>query len=367
MKILYVTTIGATMHFFESIIESLTEEGNQIDLACNYSESKIPEFYDNLGCQEYMIDCSRRVFDRGNLRAIRQIRKIIRDEQYDIVHCHTPIGAACTRIACMKLRSSGKLKVFYTAHGFHFYKGAPIKNWLIFYPIERMCSRMTDVLITINREDYEFARKHMKSGKIEYLPGVGVDVDVFKNINVNIKEKKLEIGVPEDATIMLSVGELNDNKNHKMVIEALKRIGDDSIHYVIAGEGDNKNKLMSLAENLGLKDRVHLLGFRSDVKELYKIADVLIHPSFREGLPVSVMEALASGLKVVASNIRGNADLISEDNGVLFNKESLTDLVKSIEQALQMDKEKVSLRDDFSKKNVTARIKELYKNILEAI
>ena len=213
MKILYVTTIGGTMSFFVSLFKKLTEEGHTADVATNENISKVKEVYREMGCKIYNISCSRSPLKLSTIKAIFEISKIVKTSGYDIVHCHTPVAAMCTRLACMGQRKKG-LKVIYTAHGFHFFKGAPKKNWLIYYPIEKICSYFTDVLITINKEDYALATKKFRAKKVVYVPGVGIDVDKFKNCDVVKAEKRKEIGIPDDATLFLSVGELNANKNH---------------------------------------------------------------------------------------------------------------------------------------------------------
>lgn len=318
MKILYVTTIGLTMGFFKDVIKELLDEGHTIDIACNEDDAKVPDCYREWGCKVHQISCSRSPFDIGNIKAIKELKQIVSNNCYDIVHCHTPIAGVCTRLACKKLRKDG-LRVIYTAHGFHFYKGAPLKNWLVYYPIEKLCAHFTDVLITINHEDYELAKKKMKAKRIEYVPGVGIDVDKFKNTVVDKAAKRRELGIPEDAFLLLSVGELNKNKNHEVVIRAIAQIGDKNIHYMIAGKGPLKDYLLELASQLGVADQLHLLGYQNDIVGIYKSSDLYIHPSFREGLPASLMEAMASGLPCIVSFIRGNTDLINENGGRQFD------------------------------------------------
>jgi hypothetical protein len=161
MKILYVATIGSTMNFFKQFIAELVEAGHSVDIACNENATKVPDFYRELGCCVHSISTSRSPLNRGNLAAVKALRKLVSENCYDIVHCHTPVAAMCARLACRGARKRGT-KVFYTAHGFHFYQGAPLKNWFLFYPIEKICSRWTDVLITIIREDYALAQRKMK-------------------------------------------------------------------------------------------------------------------------------------------------------------------------------------------------------------
>lgn len=307
------------MDFFESLISALLDSGDTVDIATCETDRVVPKCYRDWGCKVYPISCSRSPLNRGNLSAIREIRGIAQNGNYDIVHCHTPIAAACTRFACKKLRKNG-LKVFYTAHGFHFYKGAPLKNWLLYYPVEWLCAHWTDVLITINREDYERAKKHMHAKRVEYVPGVGIDVKRFADARVDRAAKRREIGVPEDATLLMSVGELNENKNHAVIIRALAKLNDKNVHYAIAGEGPLKEELNGLAESLGVGAQVHLLGYRNDVPELYKITDIFAFPSIREGLPVSVMEAMASGLPIISARNRGTSDLLADCEDVMIER-----------------------------------------------
>ena len=319
MRILYITTIGITMNFFKTLISDLIKDGHTVDIACNEDIEPIDRCFDKMGCKKYNLSCTRFPFDKGNIKAVKEINKIVINGEYDIVHCHTPIAAACTRLACRKLRKNN-VRVIYTAHGFHFYKGAPLKNWLIFYPVEKLCARFTDVLITINNEDYERAKKKLKVEKVEYVPGVGIDVDKFKNTMVDKVAKRQEIGVPEDAFLLASVGELNANKNHEVIIRAMAEISDKSLHYVIAGVGELENHLNSLANKLGIVEQVHLLGYRNDIAEINKATDLFCFPSYREGLPVALLEAMASGLPVVVANNRGTKDCVNRENNIIIPK-----------------------------------------------
>ena len=319
MRVLYVTTIGLTMIFFKDFIKDLIDDGHTVDIACNETISKVDESYYKMGCRIYPIDCSRSPFNAGNFKAIKQLKRIITDGQYDIVHCHTPIAGACTRLACMNLRKNG-VKVFYTAHGFHFYKGAPMKNWLIFYPIEKFCSRFTDILITINSEDYDLAKKKMKAKHIKYVPGVGVNIDKFKNAVVDKMAKRHELEIPEDAFLLISVGELNDNKNHQIVIRALAQLHNPDVHYLIVGEGSLHDHLIRLSEDLGVNQQVHFAGFRTDVAQLYKIADVNVFPSIREGFGLAAIEGMAAGLPLVCSDNRGTREFAEDgENAIICN------------------------------------------------
>ena len=283
-------------------------------------------------------------------------------EKYEIIHCHTPIAAFCTRLACRTLRKNGT-RVFYTAHGFHFYKGAPLKNWLFFYTAEKLCAKMTDVLITINQEDYALAQKKLKAKRVAYVPGVGIDLEKFSACSVDKKAKREELGIPEDAKLLLSVGELNENKNHETVIRSIADMKDT--HYIIAGDGKRKEKLMSVIEELGLSERVKLLGRRNDIAELCKVSDVFVFPSFREGLSLALMEAMACGLPCAVSEIRGNIDLIDENGGTLFDPHSVQSCKDRLEELFGGDLKKTGEYNaekvkKFSLDNVNKEMKKLY-------
>lgn len=358
MKILYVTTIGITMGFFKSLIRELIDEGHTVDIATNENYSNVPGCYREWGCKVFPISTSRFPFSIGNIKATKEIKAIANN--YDIVHCHTPLAGMATRFACRSLRKYG-IRVIYTAHGFHFYKGSPLKNWLLYYPIEVICSYWTDVLITINKEDYELAKRKMKAKIITYIAGVGVDTRMFSDIVIDKDKKREELGIPRSAKMILSVGELNKNKNHQIVIKALGRLHNSNIHYVIAGIGDEKRKLEILAKEKSVN--LHLLGYRKDVAELYKCADLYVHPSLREGLPVALMEAMAAGLPCIASDTRGCRDLIL-DRGLLFDPNNPKEVLKNI-QLVYKNRESNIYKTDMQKFSISytnVKMKDVYLN-----
>ena len=200
------------------------------------------------------------------------------------------------------LAKRNSIKSIYTAHGFHFFKGAPLKNWFLFYPVEWFFSWFTDVLITINKEDYTRATKHFHAKKIEYVPGVGVDVKSFSKCNVSKQEKRKELGIPENAFVFVSVGELNDNKNHRTIIEALAKINDKKVVYALCGIGNLLDELKNICIELGVEDRVFFLGFRKDIKEILYASDVFVFPSLFEALPIAPIEAQAAKLPCLISD-----------------------------------------------------------------
>ncbi|MBE9911141.1 glycosyltransferase family 4 protein [Enterococcus mundtii] len=314
MKILYVTTISNTLNaFLIPHIEMLINEGHEVSVACSI-EQPLKPFFQDYDIEVYQIPFSRSPFSKYNLSAYQSLKSIVNEKDFDIVHTHTPIASVITRLACKKL----KTKVFYTAHGFHFYKGASTINWLFYYPIEKYLSRYTDTLITINQEDFQRASDHFFAKNVYLVNGVGLPLEAC-NKPIDRVKKREELGIDGEAKVILSVGELNDNKNHKIVIEALRDFKNENFKYLICGIGPLKNDLIRQINEAGLSKKIELLGYRNDVIEIMKISDLFVFPSKREGLPVSVMEAMANGVPVMASNIRGNMDLITQgENGILF-------------------------------------------------
>lgn len=367
MKILYITTVGETFCFFKSIIGELVAMGNTVDVCANTDISKIDGYYSSIDCKTYTISCTRSPLSLNTIKAINEIRKIVENNNYDIVHCHTPVASICTRIACKGLRKKG-LKVFYTAHGFHFYKGAPLLNWLIYYPIEKICSYWTDTLITINVEDYNLAKRKMHSNRIEYIPGVGIDINKINDstlIDEEKKTKRKELNILEKEKIIISVGELSKRKNHEIIIRALSKLKTKEYKYLIAGEGELKQYLQDIIKKLNLENNVCLLGQRDDVLELLNISDLFIFPSFQEGLPVALMEAIACKVPIVCSNIRGNKELVTKNS--LFNPNDENEIKNKINYYLtnKIDDE-VSLNyetlKNFDSLKVNAKMIKIYED-----
>lgn len=335
-------------NFNRNNVKILQELGYEVTLAANFyskedinSQEKINDFAKEMraiGVHIIHID-----FVRSPKKAVMQIKSILQVRKllvrnFDLIHCHTPVCAVIVRTLAQKYQRKYGTRVFYTAHGFHFYTGAPLKNWLIFYPVEKWMSRYTDVLITINKEDYKRAKTKFHAKKTVYVPGIGVDTKKF-GTHRRSDEIRKELGIGADEKILLSVGELNENKNHEIVIRALAKCK-GRYHYIIVGQGRKREQLERLIRELELEEKVQLVGFRKDVADFYDAADAFVFPSFREGLSVSLMEAMASGLPVVCSRIRGNIDLIDEDKGGFFFDPADVDSVKvSIGKLMKSDKD----------------------------
>lgn len=285
----------------------------------------------SMGIIIYDVPFDRNVFSMKNIKAYRQLKKIIESERYVLIHCHTPIGGVLARLVSLKSRRNGT-KMIYTAHGFHFFKGAALSNWLLFYPVERFLARYTDVIITINKEDYERAKK-FRTPKIYYIPGVGIATQKFTNTDVDKAAKRRELGIPKDTTVLLSIGELSKRKNHETIVKSISKLNNLNLIYVICGKGSLEIYLRELCIELQISDRVVFIGYRQDIPEILKASDIFAMPSYQEGLPVALMEAMAAGLPIIASKIRGNVDLIEDGvGGFLFSPNDINSFAEGINQ-----------------------------------
>ena len=342
-RVLYVATVVKThiMHFHIPYLKMFKEEGWHTTVAARNDYEDPSECYIPY-CDEYIdIAFERSPLKLENLKAYQQLKKDIDEGNYDIVHCHTPVAAMLTRLAARKARKRGT-KVFYTAHGFHFFKGAPLLNWLVYFPVEWLCAFMTDTLITINQEDYIRAKRYMHAKYIEYVPGVGIDLDKYQRNPVARAKICRELGIEETATILLSVGELIARKNHQIVIRTLRNFyPEGNLHYIVAGSGGKQAELSALAKECGIADRVHLLGYRTDVSSLYSATDIFVLPSYQEGLSVALMDAMAYKCPCVVSRIRGNVDLVDDNGGRMFDPYSESELKRELSFVLHGDWEEM--------------------------
>lgn len=322
-KVLFVATVVKThiMQFHIPYLQLFQQMGWETAVASR-NDYETPQdcvipFCDTF----YDIPFERMPWKPKNLQAYRMLKEIMDREQFDIIHCHTPVGALIARLAALDARKKGS-KVIYTAHGFHFFTGAPLKYWLLFYPPERLLAPVTDVLITINREDYARAQKRLPAKQIEYVPGVGIRTERFRNLPGNRLEKRRELGFTESDFLILTVAEMTPNKNHITVLKALAALRDHAefakMHYLIVGRGEMWKSLEESAKTLGIADHVHFLGYRTDAPELYRCCDLFAFMSFREGLSVALMEAMSSAMPVVCTKIRGNTDLIEDGESGVF-------------------------------------------------
>ena len=362
-KVLFTATVDShILHFHIPYLKLFKENGYEVHVATNGDE-EIP--YCDV---KHKISFERSPFKLNNLKAIKELKKVIDKEQFEIIHCHTPMGSVVTRIAAMKARKNGT-RVIYTAHGFHFYKGAPILNWCLFYPIEKWLSAYTDTLITINREDYELAKRKFKKCKdIQYVPGVGIDENKF-NVNMDENEKKIlkkSLGLKEDDFVLTCVARLDKNKNQGFLIEVERELLKKykNIHLLLVGPDELNGEYQEQAKNI--KGNVHFLGFRKDISKILEITDVSLSSSSREGLPVNILEAICIGIPVVATNCRGNRDLITNgENGYLIEINDKENFVKTVESIylnkanLMIEKSKQEAKK-YTLTNILEEMKKIY-------
>ncbi|MCD1161124.1 glycosyltransferase family 4 protein [Peribacillus frigoritolerans] len=374
MKILFVTTISNTVNtFLIPHIRMLIEQGHKVDVAFNIVQevdSKLIE----LGCTVHKLEFTRIPIKKQNFTAYKKLKKIIQNEQYDLVHTHTPIASACVRLACRKMVN---VKVIYTAHGFHFYKGAPLRNWIIFYSMERIVAHFTDSIITMNKEDFNAAKKmKLKTNDSVYkINGIGVNLNKFTPQNLNKKNKlRMEFGYNQDDLILFYAAELNSNKHQDLLINAVKLLKSKipNVKLLLAGNGDLRENYEEQVKKLGLQGNVEFLGFRKDIPELLSITDIAVASSRREGLPVNIMEAMAIGLPLVVTNCRGQRDLVIDgENGFVVGIDDYEDFANSIEKLYklkqlrqQFGEKSIKLVKQYSLENVMKEMKDVYKNYL---
>lgn len=374
-KALIVTTVSGFVPQFEmNNVKILQDMGYEVHYAANYN---MPVYTDNndrlegTGIIRHQVDFVRSpIRINKNINAYWQLRKVMKCDKFDLVHCHTPMGGVIGRIAAKKAKIPN---VIYTAHGFHFYKSAPLVNWLLFYPVERILARITDVLITINKEDYCRARKfHIrKLGKVKLVHGVGIETTCMKTINQ--QEFRRSLDLKKDDVVFTSVGELTRRKNHEVTIRAMAKIvrKHKNVKYLICGTGRLEHYLRKIIKKLKLEENVKLMGYRTDINEILSVTDCFLFPSLQEGLPVAVLEAMKMELPIICSEIRGNIDLVENFKGGYYcRKKSSDDYAKKINIILQ-DKNlgrQMGVRNKknlskFDLKHISHNMKEIYSNL----
>ncbi len=318
-RILITSTEVLMLHFLVPHVKNLLQNGYDVEIACSEVIERFPELQEVLGNQVviHKVDLKRSPARLKNLRGLSDLKRIIREGNYDLVWTNEPVMGVMTRLAARKLRKKG-LKVLYMTHGFHFYKGGDWYHWMLFYPVEWLMACITDVLVTINHEDYALAKKRMHPGCVKYIHGIGLDTEYFRNREANVREMRKTLGIPEQAVVLLSVGELQRRKNHEVMLRALSKMDCGNVYYIICGEGELNDYLHEMAESFGIAEHVLFLGYRRDISELCKCADIFVHPSRREGLGIAALEGMASGLPIVASKINGILDY-TEDGETGYN------------------------------------------------
>ena len=313
-KILITSTDLMMIQFLVPHVRYLSENGYAVEIACSVVGDRIEDVRRALeGTVRaiHTVRLERSPASPRNISGYRDMKRLLEENTYDIIWTNEPVMGVVTRLAARKARKTGT-KVVYMCHGFHFYKGASLAHWLLFYPVERFMSRFCDMIVTINRED-EARAKTFHCPRVEHINGIGVDFSK-RQCTLSREEKRKELGVKESDILVLSVGELQTRKNHEAILRALGKLQDPRVQYFLCGKGELREYLEKLALRLGIRDRVRFLGYRKDVPEIMGAADIFAHPSKREGLGLACLEAMASGLPLVTSNIQGIPDYV--ENGV---------------------------------------------------
>ena len=322
MKVLFVATVRSHIgQFHIPFIKKLKALGHTVDAAYRDNSADKQGLDTSALDTVYEVPFSRSPYSLDNIKAYRVLKKIIDDNDYDAVHCHTPMGAVVTRLAARDARKKG-LKVIYTAHGFHFYKGASTLNWKVFYPIEIYLSKYTDCLITINQEDYQLATAGgFQSKRIQYVAGVGVDLSRFKPVTATEKSAlRQEYGIDKDAFVMIYPADFCERKNQLMLLSALKEITLQykNVKLLLPGLQTYIAPAEQYCRENDLLPYVEFMGYRRDIDKLDALADISVSSSRQEGLPINLIEAMALGNPIVATDVRGNNDLVQDGvNGYL--------------------------------------------------
>ncbi|MBR0414986.1 MAG: glycosyltransferase family 4 protein [Clostridia bacterium] len=311
-RVLITSTDLMMVQFLLPHLQSLADNGYTVDIACSDVGGRIEEIREKTKASVrnlFVVGLQRSPLSPQNLKGYRQLKAVLAQHNYEIIWTNEPVMGVATRMAAKPARKNGT-KVLYMCHGFHFFTGAPKLNWLIYYPVEKLMASKADCICTINTEDFRRA-KSFRTERVEYIHGIGINTARLTP-SEDQNDIRAELGLDKSDFIVLSVGELNVNKNQKVILQALAQLQDKQIHYVLCGKGDQLENLQSLAKELQVENQVHFLGYRTDVVDICAQADVYVMPSKREGLPVASLEAMYCGLPLVTSNIRGLSDIMED-------------------------------------------------------
>lgn len=362
-----MTTVSRTINaFLIPHIEMLLDNGYEVDCACSI-DKPVDKELQNKGVKIFEVPFSRNPLGIGNIKAFMRLMELQRINNYDIVHVHTPIAAIYGRL--LKLGYSN-LKTIYTAHGYHFLKGGSKLSWLIYYPIEKIMAKFTDVIININKEDFEITKEKLKPRSSYFLNGVGLDLSKYKKLSKDeILEKKKELGINDNDFVVLMIAELNKNKNHIQLINAIEILKEkySNIKALCIGDGQNKEILNELIISKNLQNDIFMLGYREDVNKLINISDIGILMSYREGLPRNIMEFMACGRKVIATDIRGCRDIVCDDSvGTLVSVDDYEATAKAIEKYYILNDKSFEISKEIKKydiENVNRELLKIYEDV----
>ncbi len=318
MNILVITAVSGFLPEFElPNIRLLQNMGYTVHYASNFENpvyhcDKTVLEKQGIICHPISIQKSPGALKK-NYKALRQTKELIKTWDIQAIHCHNPMGGVIGRLA----GAAGGREIYciYTAHGFHFYEGAPKKNWICFYPAERILAEFTDEMICINQEDERRANKFSlrNHGLVSRIPGTGLDCKRFQPNSLVRQQMRAELSLSHEDFVFLSAGELNKNKNHETVIKALFSVREPHMKYFICGEGHRRKKLEQLIRKLGLQNQVFLWGYQEQIERYYQCADCFVFPSIREGMGMAALEAMSCGLPLIAADNRGSREYAGQN------------------------------------------------------
>ena len=368
-KIMMITTTDNMIwQFMLPHINHLQQLGTDVECVCARTGFWFDELKEKHNLVMHEIDFGRNPLKLKNITGYKKLVKLHKERGFDLVYCQQPVGGMMGRLIGKKF----KIPVIYTAHGFHFFKGCPLVNKLIYKNVEKWLSKYTDCLITINEEDYQNALK-MKAKQVHKINGIGIDSNKIKFEEFDKLAFKKELGLNEDDKVILTISEINQNKNYITMLKTIKLLveRDKTIKFVSCGTGIWKEKIHNFAKELGIEENCVFLGYRKDISKILQITDVFFHASFREGLTLSVMEAMSFGVPCVVSNVRGNRDLVVDNKGG-FVVEPEDD--KTFAEKLELILNNKELHNEFgkfnkeeSKKYTVEKVKEQLNTIYEGI
>lgn len=367
-NILVTSTDVMMIQFLVPHVLHLIELGANVDIACSKAEGyknegyeeKIKEMLPN-SVSYYEIRTERNPLSRKNLSGYIDLKKVISSNSYDFIWTNEPVMGVMTRLAARKIRKKGSL-VMYLAHGYHFFKGAPKKNW-IFYPVEKVMSHFCDLITVINWEDFYFTKKHFNV-PVYHIDGIGLCLDKYSDVEVDFEKKRNELGVKKDDILIVSVGELQNRKNHAVILKAIANLKDPRLKYIICGRGELELDLLHLAKELKIENKFYLLGHRYDIPEILAVSDIFAHPSQREGLGIAAIEAMAAGLPLLTSNVQGIKDYVeNEKNGYSYEPYDVEGFTVGLKKLI----DDTNLRQKFGKTNQECAKKYRIENSVEQV
>lgn len=373
-KVLMLTNVASMIvQFNMRNIKLFQQSGYKVYVACNFEEGntcnkevidKLKNELNRIDVNYYQVDFGRNIQNPSVfIKAYEQTKYIVKQEKFDVIFCQSTLAGIIGRILGYKYNC----KVIYIVHGFQFYPGASKIRWLTFYTVEKYLSKKTDCLILTNYDDFTIAKRSFKAHNIFYVQGVGIELEKYKRNEINGKKIRKELGFSDDDFVLFSAGELSERKNHRIVMDIIKQLNNSKIKYIICGIGALENDYKAFIQKNGLEKQIYLLGYREDLVDIYSAANLFIFPSFYEGLPVSLMIAMATKTPIVCSKIRGNTDLI-DDNLYMFDPHSQDSIKKTMLNAIECKNLDIVQTNynkvlNFSDKAVDKRMLDIIKNI----